>query len=291
LPKIDDVLARWHPAKGARRDGSAGNKSFWGFPTTEKVDCRFYTKGGEVNAFTLFRVEAEEKGAHLYWHWNDFGQTDDICEALGALDLPTGTKRAIARISCHAHREATGLNRPIYYQRGESHRCWATAKMKRGYSYYTCCNIRNATNWLSEHGYIKNEIAAPGTYGKSSELRARNSLIEVMCLIRYAQTKPTDPIILRDADGYEIIPKETRNLARMCSRVDAQNDLILSASFTSAPHLQAPIRRIFNCDMKHGGRFYTLGGSWLGVPNRERRLIRLEHFRFSLVHSHLRQRN
>ena len=69
----------------------------------------------------------------------------------------------------------------------------------------------------------------------------------------------------------------------MCARVDAQNELILAANFTSAPHLLSPLRRIFNLDLSHGGRFYALGGSWLNVPNRERKLIRIDGVKMTLM--------
>ena len=70
--------------------------------------------------FKRYELPEDEKGIALYWLWNDFGKTEEICKSLGASGLTKSQKGAISRIAMHAHYEALGAGRPIHYSRSKT---------------------------------------------------------------------------------------------------------------------------------------------------------------------------
>jgi hypothetical protein len=225
--------------------------------------------------FKSYELPEDELGVALYWHWDDFGRTDEICESLGASELTKAQKGALARMAIHAKYEALGMNRPIHYSRSKEATIWKSKKAKQR-TFFSYRLVLHAADFLESHGLIVQNRGTAGTLGRQTEFKATHRLVANLAAIRCEMLKPDDPIVLRNVDGSELPIPKSRQYERMASRVDAQNNLILSTEFTSLSHLKSPLRRIFRYDMNHLGRFYAMGANWQSANNTTRRLLRLD---------------
>lgn len=232
--------------------------------------------------FRHYELEDDEKGVPLYWFWDDYGKTEEICASLGASDFTTSQKGALARIAMHAHYEALSANRPIHYSRSKNASLWRSSRIKKRH-FFSYDLIIHAMDFLEAHGLISHQKGVAGVIGRQSEFRATFRLIANMSCLPYRMLSPDDPIILRNVDNEELEIPKAREYQRMSKRVNSQNDLILGTSFTSLPVLKSPLRRIFRYDMQHLGRFYTIGASWQNVRRTTRRLIELDGQKTTLL--------
>ena len=225
--------------------------------------------------FKNYELPEDERGVALYWHWDDYGKTEEICESLGASSLTKSQKGALSRIVMHAHYEALGAGRPIHYSRAKNANLWTSGQLKKR-AFFSQHLVVNGTNFLEHHCLIHHNKGSIGYLGRQSEFRATYQLIANIAGISYKMLRPDDPLVLRNAENEELLIPNTRALQRMAKRVDAQNELILNTDFTTLGHLKAPMRRIFRHDMDHLGRFYTVGASWQNIRRETRPLIMLE---------------
>lgn len=232
--------------------------------------------------FRRYELEDDEKGVPLYWFWDDYGKTNEICAALGASGFTKSQKGALARIAMHAHYEAQCANRPIHYSRSKSALLWRELRIKKQ-RFYSYDLIIHAMAFLETHGLISHQVGVAGVVGRQSEFRATFRLVENMSPFSYRILSPDDPLILRNADNEELEVPKAREYQRMSKRVNAQNDLILGTEFTTLPVLKSPLRRIFRYDMQHLGRFYTIGASWQNVQRATRQLIELDWHKTTLL--------
>lgn len=191
-------------------------------------------------------------------------------------------KGALVRVVLHAVHEALGLNRPINYSRSKSADHWSSPRIKK-LNYYSYDLIIRAIDFLEVRGLIYHLMGHAGTLGRQSEFSAVPPLVSLLRHIPYDILKPGDPIILRNGENEEINVPNTREVDRMAKRVDAQNRLILDTDFTSRPDLKSPLRRIFRHDMRHRGRFYSVGMSWQNVGNEIRMQIELDGQKTTLL--------
>ncbi|MEO0995504.1 MAG: hypothetical protein AAFX62_17095, partial [Pseudomonadota bacterium] len=84
-----------------------------------------------------------------------------------------------------------------------------------------------------------------------------------------------EPLILRNAEKDDIDYRETRATRRMRREVEAQNEAIMSVELGQGLPVPSRLRRIFNGDFGHGGRFYAEGGGWQTLTKAQR--VRLRH--------------
>jgi len=232
--------------------------------------------------FRQYELEDDEKGVRLYWFWDDYGNTDAICESLGASGFTSSQKGALARIAIHAHYEALSADRPIHYSRSKSALLWHSPRI-RNRRFFSYRLIIPAMDFLESHGLISHHRGVAGVVGRQSEFRATFRLIANMSRLPYRMLSPDDPIILRNADNEELEIPKAREYQRMSNRLNAQNELILGTTFSSLPVLKSPLRRIFRYDMQHLGRFYTIGASWQNVQRATRQLIELDGQKTTLL--------
>lgn len=160
----------------------------------------------------------------------------------------------------------------VSYSRAKQHYSLPKRYQSRLYSYRA---IVGQVDKLDGLGLIEHARRAPGDRGWQSALKATPQLLDICGRAMAGQAptlaKPAEVILLRDDVGHLIEYRETRAIARMRGRVEAFNEAIASAGLD--PAISAPLARIFNLDMKRGGRFYAMGASWQNLKAEARREV------------------
>lgn len=163
------------------------------------------------------------------------------------------------------------------YSRAKDH--YAQSKRYRS-PLYTYASVVGAVDRLSAQGLIYHDRAPRGRLGWQSAMKATPELIgrtsqvlEGLPPLEIA--RPTELIILRDADGVEVDYRDTRATDRMRRLTAAFNEMVQSCAL-SEPILRAPMRRIFNETFRRGGRFYAMGNSWQNMKKEARRRLLIE---------------
>lgn len=137
-----------------------------------------------------------------------------------------------------------------------------------------------AVDTLDAGGRIEHFKQAPGVRGRQSAFRATPDLLEAMQGI--LDVKPNLPlemprygVVMRDSHGRPLALPTTREVGRMCKKVAAINEGLVSidARHQCGPQLAAPITRIFNLDLMRGGRFYAQGSSWQNLKKATRQAV------------------
>jgi hypothetical protein len=142
-----------------------------------------------------------------------------------------------------------------------------------------------AVEQLAAGGFIEDRRQAPGGRGWQSSMSAAPSLVQAMPKIlasapRLIVARPAAPILLRDANGFDVDVPPTREVVRMGRKVEAINEALTSADVRAANGLPlaSPVVRIFNTDTKlrRGGRMYAAGTSWQNIPKMDRSRIKID---------------
>ena len=140
---------------------------------------------------------------------------------------------------------------------------------------YTYRRVVGQVDFLDGLGLIEHDRRAPGVRGWQSAIKATPELRSIHDAIVQSERpplrKPAEVIVLRDAHKRPIDYRDTRDLNRMRARCDVVNEAITSAGLD--PSIAAPVARIFNENMKRGGRFYAMGASWQNVKSEARKSI------------------
>lgn len=207
--------------------------------------------------------------------------------------LPGTDRRAVTAglmnaICTQSVLERLGANRRISYSRRKE--------------WYTHCNylpghrvVVSAVDALEAAGLIETWIAPSGwPTGCQSRLRATGELLDIVCGIddinnvQFAQRRGLwRPVELRDPNG-TVIPypdtERTRRMARNVERINEPLKACVIAIGDTQPNGQLlrigqqyvntaanETKRIFNCDLKNGGRFY--GPWWQQLPKSIRELL------------------
>ena len=146
-------------------------------------------------------------------------------------------------------------------------------------SLYTYRLVVGSVDHLEALGLIDHQKALPGERGWQSAMQAQPDLIQRVQDVTGGQlvlAPLREPILLRDAEKNLRNYHDTRLTERMRKEVQAQNDIIMGASFGEVLPFPSRLRRIFNEDFSRGGRFYAEGGSWQTLSKTERQRITID---------------
>lgn len=164
----------------------------------------------------------------------------------------------------------------VSYSRSQNYYCGRTNHPLLGYR-----NVVGAASTLDRGGWIDHCKQVPGGRGWQSAMKANYALCDVMNRLGAASLPieiPRQPIILRDAQGLPLDVPRSRTVSRMAREIYAVNEAISStdARSESGARLDAPVVRIFNRDMKRGGRLYGVGASWQNVQREARQRMTID---------------
>jgi hypothetical protein len=157
---------------------------------------------------------------------------------------------------------------------------------------YTYDSVAGSADFLAAAGWIDNWIATSGRpSGTQSTMVARPKFVELVGGITGDDIVPRpdrEPIWLKDSTGALVDYRDNRETSRMRQRLERINEAIggttigvpgteqlghVSCSGENVIDFrQKYMRRIFNGDMKRGGRFYDRG-AWQNVPKKDRARI------------------
>lgn len=202
---------------------------------------------------------------------------------LQRLDPGSVHRRDVAEALCHIslclYFEATGRDRRVSYSRNRNHYARRGENAHLG---FTHAAVTRAVDHLAATGLIDHVKARPGCQdGLQSTMRARPDLIDIVAdlLDGHAPTfRPQAPVLLRDAQGRSVpLPSsaEVRQMRRQVERVTEALDAARIEGPASADFRNRHLRRIFNVDFGHGGRWYDRG-AWQTLPKACRSEIRID---------------
>lgn len=186
----------------------------------------------------------------------------------------TGAAMVMALYDAHA------VGAPLSYSRSSD---WYAPSRYR-HPLLTLGKVRSAADILDREGWVRHYKADPGSRGWQSALEAKPELIALVD--RLLEGKPKlrimplpEPIILRDQNGRPADYRDTRDTHRKRGKVEAFNEAIQAARVLSpdGQDLAYPMARIFNIDMKRGGRFYGMGPSWQNITAGARKAITINN--------------
>ncbi|MGV3554098.1 MAG: hypothetical protein ACO1OD_02470 [Croceibacterium sp.] len=171
----------------------------------------------------------------------------------------------------------------------EAHQVGKAVSYSRSRKYYdernthpllTYKRTRNAVDSLDDLGLIDHFRQLPGVRGRQSAMKATPKLIARVETIVAAHGNlplemPRRGIILHDDERRPVALPQTRELARMNSKVVSINEVLLSADVRedSGLLLSAPVVRIFNRTLARGGRLYAQGASWQNMARLARSAV------------------
>lgn len=139
---------------------------------------------------------------------------------------------------------------------------------------YTFRRVPPQMDHLEAEGLILHDRRAPGARGWQSAAQATPELRQTVAEIvggDWKLRRPGEVILLRDRHGHLIDYCETRAVGRMRQRIERFNEAIMGAGLD--PSIAAPLCRIFNRNMKRGGRFYAMGMSWQNIKAEARKRL------------------
>jgi hypothetical protein len=223
--------------------------------------------------FPLSPGDENEPQAYLSLRWETRGLWDGINDAI----RPRRRSETLAAICLALHVEAEGQARWTSYSRSKPH---YERPRRYGVPLYGYRGVVGAVDELDSLGLIEHDRRPPGIRGWQSAVCPRPELLDVF-RTALAETRPTlqrlrEPILLRNDDGELIDYRDTRETNRMRRELDAQNEALAGADLGNVLMFPSRLRRIFNEDFKHGGRFYAEGGAWQTLSKNERLRITLD---------------
>lgn len=139
-------------------------------------------------------------------------------------------------------------------------------------------NIIGCIDRLEHRGLVENMVQCPGGRGWRSAALGNNALANLMKGIipdtgSIPFIMPQRAAIIRDVDGREVAPTNRAAFERIERPVWAVNEMLQGTDIRDGKgfDIRTPMRRVFNKDMKHGGRLYGMGSiGWQNIPREER---------------------
>jgi hypothetical protein len=224
-----------------------------------------------------------DKPLDLNWRTPETGFLDQL-----GLDTKMTGKgiAALESIVLDVVLEALGLDRAVSYSRRPE---WYS-RHKSLYGYRV---VTNGITILEKAGLVQNQLAPVNSYGRrQSTIRATDELIDTALPLPVIQQLLHSPIELRDKNklpihfmGTAFTDRMKRNVCTINEMIaSAKADISLSEAIRTGPVIKFPdfaanlsaisLRRIFNGDFEHGGRFY--GGWWQNMPKAYRQNILID---------------
>jgi hypothetical protein len=140
---------------------------------------------------------------------------------------------------------------------------------------YTWRKVVSSVDYLHDLGLIEHDKCPPGWRGWQSAIRATNDLRAICSDVtlgkRLIVAKPAELIILRNDKGKLIDYRDNRDIDRMRRKLERFNEALIGGNIDET--MLAPLARIFNKNMKRGGRFYAMGASWQNVKAEARKSL------------------
>jgi len=140
---------------------------------------------------------------------------------------------------------------------------------------YTFRKVVAQVDFLHDLDLIEHDKRPPGWRGWQSAIRPTKELRGICAAIvggqRLIMAKPAELILLRDEKGKLKDYRENRDLERMRRKIERFNEAIMGGTIDQS--ILAPMARIFNKDMKRGGRFYAMGASWQNIKSEARKSL------------------
>ncbi len=144
-------------------------------------------------------------------------------------------------------------------------------------SLYTWRKVVSAVDNLHDRGLIEHDKRPPGLRGWQSAIRATDDLRAICADVTGGQhlvlAKPAELILLRNEKGKLIDYRDNRDIGRMRRKLERFNEALNANVGDIDQTMLAPLARIFNKDMKRGGRFYAMGASWQNVKAEARKSL------------------
>lgn len=140
---------------------------------------------------------------------------------------------------------------------------------------YTWRKVVSAVDYLHDLGLIEHDKCPPGRRGWQSAIRATDELRAICADVTGGQrlivAKPAELILLRNDKGKLIDYRDNRDIDRMRRKLERFNEALIGGNIDQT--ILAPLARIFNINMKRGGRFYAMGASWQNVRAEARKSL------------------
>lgn len=161
-------------------------------------------------------------------------------------------------------------------------------------------NVAGTADFLDDMGLVENQAQCPGGRGHRSALKPLPEMLDLLDPIfpdlgRVPLMMPDRAAIIRRKDGTEIQPTNRAAFERIERPVWAANEMLMGTDIRNGKGLdiRCPVRRIFNGDLQHGGRLFTMGGiSYQNMPRDERHDITINgeptvELDFKAIHPHI----
>jgi hypothetical protein len=191
-------------------------------------------------------------------HWPDFRRELGVNE----------TGAAIILAACAAEGDVSYSRTAGHYDRPARYRL----------PLYTWRRVVDQIDLLDASDLIYHDRRPPGERGWQSSFAPKPELVaihdRILCGSPPVLAKPREVIVLRGADRGLLDYRDTRETNRQRRNVEAINEAIGSSEID--PRVKANLCRIFNLDMRRGGRFYGVGNSWQNIPAEARKDITID---------------
>lgn len=161
-------------------------------------------------------------------------------------------------------------------------------------------NVTGTADFLGDMGLVENEAQCPGGRAWRSAVKPLPEMIALLDplfpdLGRVPLMMPDRAAIIRDKDKAEIKPTNKAAFERIERPVWAINEMLMGTNIRNKNgfDIRCPVRRIFNGDLQHGGRLFTMGGiSYQNMPSADRHLITINgeptvELDFKAIHPHI----
>ena len=208
--------------------------------------------------------------AHLSLRWDTRHLWRPIISALQCW----GGQETTAAVALALYVESRSSDRAVSYSRAKTH--YDLPHRYRS-PLYTYRRVVGAVDLLDALGLIEHDRRVPGDRGWQSAMKPTSELIGLVDSIIADEplrlTRRRETILLRDAAKNLSDYRETRLTHRMRRDIQEQNEAIASVNLGAMFPFPTPLRRIFNNDFRHGGRFYAEGGGWQTCSKSERHRV------------------
>ena len=198
-------------------------------------------------------------------------------ELFWAISADLGVSEGAAAIALAAWIEARGRGRAISYSRDQHFYRNAGAV---GDKLFTYANVVGGVDELHRLGLIHHHRVPQATYaqGWRSSFRGTDQLVQAVSAVMTGRpmpeiVAPRQPVVIRGEDGNPLPLPGNARTERMTRQMNRINEALLHVDIRGprGRDLRAPCSRIFNLDLKRGGRAYASGGlNWQQMKKEKR---------------------
>ena len=161
-------------------------------------------------------------------------------------------------------------------------------------------NVVATADFLGDMDLAENQAQCAGGRAWRSAVMPNQEMIERLNplfpdLGRIPLMMPPRAAIIRDKNGNEMRPANKAAFERIERPVWDINEMLMGIDIRNGKgfDIRCPVRRVFNLDMQHGGRLFTMGGiSYQNMPREERHDVTINgeptvELDFKAIHPHI----